>query len=169
MKKHIANLITGLRILLSVILLFCPTLSLSFGIIYLLCGFSDMVDGTIARKTNSVSQFGSKLDTVADFVFMAVSLAKLLPLMDFTMRIWIWVVLIAIIKIINGILGFIQTNKLFPHTVLNKVTGLLMFLLPLTLRSVKPAYSVFTVCVTATVSALCETHCILKLRNRGDE
>ncbi len=29
-----------------------------------------MIDGTIARKTIAVSKFGSKLDTVSDFVFM---------------------------------------------------------------------------------------------------
>ena len=37
-----------------------------------------MIDGTIARKTNSASELGAKMDTVADFVFVAVSLIKLL-------------------------------------------------------------------------------------------
>ena len=31
-----------------------------------------MADGIVARKTNSVSEFGSRLDGVADFVFVAV-------------------------------------------------------------------------------------------------
>ena len=72
MIKHIANILTGCRILGSILLLFFPVFSLAFYIIYLLCGFSDMIDGTIARKTNSASEFGAKLDTVADLVFVAV-------------------------------------------------------------------------------------------------
>ena len=49
MIKHIANLVTGCRILGSV-LLFFPAFSVEFYIIYIFCGFSDMIDGTIARK-----------------------------------------------------------------------------------------------------------------------
>ena len=74
MVKYIANAITSLRIIGSVVLLFFDVSSLPFYITYLLCGFSDMIDGTIARKTNAVTEFGSKLDTVADFVFVAVCL-----------------------------------------------------------------------------------------------
>jgi CDP-diacylglycerol--glycerol-3-phosphate 3-phosphatidyltransferase len=50
MTKHIANIITCCRILSSFLLLFFPAFSLDFYITYLLCGFSDMVDGTIAKK-----------------------------------------------------------------------------------------------------------------------
>ena len=32
------------------------------------CGLTDMIDGTVARKTGSDSKFGARLDTVADFV-----------------------------------------------------------------------------------------------------
>lgn len=38
-----------------------------------------MMDGAVARKTGSVSKFGSKLDSVADFVFIVVCLIKILP------------------------------------------------------------------------------------------
>ena len=69
MKKHIANIITGSRIVFSFPLLFIPLSSAWFYMFYLLCGFSDMIDGTVARKTKSVSEFGARLDTVSDFVF----------------------------------------------------------------------------------------------------
>ena len=78
MTKHIANILTGCRVFGSILLLFFPVFSLEFYITYILCGFSDMIDGTIARKTNSASKFGSQLDTVADLIFTAVSLFKLL-------------------------------------------------------------------------------------------
>lgn len=46
--KHMANIITGCRILGSIILLFFPAFSSWFYILYLLCGFTDMIDGSIA-------------------------------------------------------------------------------------------------------------------------
>ena len=66
-----ANVITGLRILVSAVLVFCPVFSPIFYVLYLIAGLSDMVDGIIARKTNSVSEFGSKFDSIADFIFVA--------------------------------------------------------------------------------------------------
>ena len=80
MKKHIANIITGSRIVFSVPLMFLPLSSTWFYVLYLFCGFTDMIDGTIARKTGTVSEFGARLDTVADFVFLSASLAKFLPM-----------------------------------------------------------------------------------------
>ena len=61
----------------SVLLVFLPTFSPGFYILYLLCGFTDMIDGTVARKTNSASRFGEKLDTAADIVFVAAA-----PILD---------------------------------------------------------------------------------------
>ena len=58
----LANIITGFRVLCSVLLMFVPTFSVRFYIAYFLCGISDMIDGTVARKTNSDSEFGAKFD-----------------------------------------------------------------------------------------------------------
>ena len=98
MMKHLANIITGCRIPGSILLLFFPAFSAEFYIIYLICGFTDMIDGTIARKTDSTSEFGSKLDTAADLVFAAVSLIKLLPAIHIPQWLWFWGIVIAIIK-----------------------------------------------------------------------
>ena len=77
MKKRLANIITGSRILCSIWMLFPPVFSRQFYILYLLCGFTDMIDGTVARKTNSVTAFGSRLDSVADFVFAGAECPRL--------------------------------------------------------------------------------------------
>ena len=69
MKKHIANIITSSRIVLSLPLILIPLTSAWFYVLYLLCGLSDMVDGTVARRTSSASDFGARLDTLSDFVF----------------------------------------------------------------------------------------------------
>ena len=105
MKKQAANFITLNRIFGSILLLFFPVFSLGFYILYLFCGFTDMVDGTIARKTNTESAFGARLDTVADFVFVTVSLIKFLPVLDIPKWLWIWMAVIAIIRIGSMIFG----------------------------------------------------------------
>ena len=157
MKKQIANIVSSCRILLSITLLFCPVFSVCFYGIYLLCGFTDMVDGTIARKTNSVSEFGTRLDTTSDFIFFAVALIKLLPVIHIPKWIWVWIVIIAIIKIFNVILGFIYTKKLISlHTLMNKITGLLLFLIPPALQFIEIKYSFAVVCIVATIAAIQE-------------
>ena len=157
MAKHIANILTGCRIFGSILLLFFPVFSVVFYIIYLFCGLSDMIDGTIARKTNSTSKFGSQLDTIADFVFVVVSFLKLLPAIPVPQWLWIWGGLIAVIKISNIIWGYVSKKQFISlHTVMNKVTGLSLFLLPLTVSFVEVKYSSIVVCSIATFSAIQE-------------
>ena len=94
MKKYIANIITGSRIIFSLPLLFIPLSSAWFYVFYLFCGFTDMIDGTIARKTEAVSKFGARLDTVADFVFMFICSIKMLPLMHIPVWLWVWIIIV---------------------------------------------------------------------------
>ena len=157
MKKNIANIVTGSRIVLSLPLLFIPLTSEWFYVLYLLCGLSDMIDGIVARRTSSASEFGARLDTVSDFVFMSVALIKFLPHFHIPAWLWIWIGIIAMIKLGNAALGFVRTKKLIsPHTVLNKITGLLLFLLPVTISFVDLTYTLPIVCTVATVAAIHE-------------
>ena len=157
MKKHIANIITGSRIVLSLPLLFIPLTSAWFYALYLLCGLSDMIDGTVARKLGSVSDFGAKLDTVSDFVFMTVAVIKFVPHLHISVWLWIWIGIIAMIKLGNVVREFVRTKKLISsHTVLNKVMGLLLFLLPVTISFVDLTYTLPVVCTVATVAAMHE-------------
>lgn len=120
-----------------------------------------MVDGTIARKTNSTSNFGSRFDTVADFIFVTVSLIKILPVIQIPKYLWIWILVIAIIKIVNIMWGVIYKKKLISlHTIMNKITGMLLFLLPLTLHFIEIKYSSVVVCSIATFSAIQEVYYI---------
>ena len=158
-RKQLANIITISRILCSIGLLCCPVFSLGFYVVYLFCGFTDMIDGIVARKTKSVSEFGARLDTVADTVFIAVCLVKILPLMQFPTWLWTWIIITSIIKICNVVWGLISDKKLVSiHTVLNKATGFLLFILPFTFGFIKPIYSFVMVCSLATVSAINETY-----------
>ena len=115
-----ANIITCCRILCSILLLFVPAFSSTFYILYLVAGFTDMIDGPIARKTNTANEFGSRLDTIADMVFAA------------------------------------------EHTVMNKITGFMLFILPFTLPFIDLTYSGGLVCAAAIFAAVQEGHLIRK-------
>ena len=104
MKKQIANIITSCRIICSILILFCPVFSLEFYVVYLLGGFTDMVDGIVARKTETASEFGARLDTVADFIFATVLLIKILSGIEVPVWLRIWIIIIAGIKIANIVL-----------------------------------------------------------------
>ena len=163
LKKQAANILTGCRILGSMLLLFFPVFSAAFYSVYLFCGFTDMIDGTVARKTGSASRFGEKLDTAADIVFAAASLIRFLPHLPIPLWLWIWGGGIAVTRIGNILLGYIFRKQFAAvHTILNKVTGLLLFLLPLTVPMVEFRYSAMAVCAVATVSAIQEGLYIVK-------
>ena len=86
---------------------------------------------------------------------------KILPVMEIPKSIWIWIGVIAMIKIINIISGFVVAKQFVSvHTAANKITGLLMFVLPLTMAVVELRYSALAVCVAATFAAIQEGHFI---------
>ena len=156
-----ANLITSCRILLSLLLLFFPALSPGFYGLYLAAGLSDMLDGFVARRTNSASPLGAKLDSMADIVFLAVCLIKLLPVLALPVWLWVWVGLIALLRLVNVVSGFVRRKKLvLLHTRANKLTGALLFLLPLSLGFLNIAYTAVPLCALASFAAIQEGHFI---------
>ena len=156
-----ANFITVIRIVCSIILLFCPVFSPAFYVLYIIAGVSDMIDGTVARKTGTVSELGSKLDSAADFVFVVVCLIKLIPAIHMPIWLIIWMIVIAVIKVINLIRGYVARKEIVVcHTVMNKVTGLLLFVLPLTISLIDLRYTGAFVSMTATIAAIQEGYLV---------
>lgn len=156
-----ANTITFFRIAASIVLLFCPVFYPAFYVFYIAAGLSDMLDGFAARKTDTVSELGEKLDTIADFVFVAVCLIKLLPVLRIPVWLYGWIGIIALIKVVNIISGFaVQKKFVAVHSVMNKATGALLFLLPLTIPVLPLKYSAIVVCAAATFAAIQEGHFI---------
>ena len=161
MKKQIANIITSCRILGSIGLLLSPVFSACFYGLYIFCGLTDMVDGTIARKTGAVSSFGARLDTVADFLFVIASFVKLVPVIQIPVWIWVWAAVIAVVKLVNLLWGFTQMKQMPSlHTIANKATGLCLFLLPLTMSCVDLRHTAPVACAIATIAAIQEGYYI---------
>ena len=157
-----ANIITSCRVLCSILMLFFQIASIPFYVLYLFCGLSDVLDGIVARKKYTASAFGARLDTFADFIFVVILLIKILSEFDVPIWLWIWIVVIGGIKIVTVIWGFVLTKRLIvEHTLLNKATGVLLFLLPLSLIWIELKYSAIVVCVVATISAIQEGYYII--------
>ena len=165
MIKHLANIVTSSRLLCSIFILFYPPFSSQFYKLYIYCGLSDMVDGTIARLTHSASMLGARLDTVADFSFVMVSLIKLLPEITFPRWVWLWTLIIILIKVVSLILSYILHKRiLVEHTLKNKLTGLILVLFPLSIPWIQLKYSAFIACFIATLTAIEEGNYIRKGR-----
>ena len=99
--------------------------------------------------------------TIADFVFVVVCLIKLLPVLSIPAWLYGWIGIIALIKTVNFVSGFaVQKKFVAVHSVMNKATGALLFLLPLTLPAVPLKYTAIVVCAAATFAAIQEGYFI---------
>ena len=156
-----ANLITLARIALAAALLFCRPFSGSFYAILIAAGLTDVIDGEIARRTKTESDFGSKIDTLADFTLFLACAIDLIPVVSVPVWVYIWAGAVAAIRIANAVSGLVMRKKLiFLHTVMNKVAGCLIFFLPFTLSFLALKYTAPAVCAVATFAAVQEGHFI---------
>lgn len=153
--KNIPNIITIIRIFLSTTFMFIKPYSITFCVIYVLCGISDILDGYIARNTNTTSKVGSILDTLADIAMVAMLSVVLLPTIRFPIRIISWIILILIIRIIGIIIAFYKYHKfVILHTYSNKLTGLALFLAIIFFKCTSSLIVMSLVCIIATLASI---------------
>lgn len=159
--KHLPNIITALRFLGAIYLLFFDVGSVGFWAIYFACGISDMADGYLARKLKCETKTGALLDSMADLCFVVCCCCKLIPVLEFPLWMWIWCGVIAIIKLINQVSALVLFKRcIFLHSMANKATGLLLFFgipLALFMESIVP---VIIIAIIATFAAIQEGHFI---------
>ena len=94
-------------------------------------------------------------------MFVAICLIKLLPVLSIPSWLYGWIGIIALIKVVNIISGFaVQKKFVAVHSVMNKATGALLFLLPLTIPFLSLKYSAIVVCTLATFAAIQEGYLI---------
>ena len=160
-RVNIANAVTCSRLFFAIGLLFFPPFSVGYMTVFLLGGITDIVDGAVARRMGTESLFGSRLDSLADLIFLVLALLTIIPAVNVPMWLWIWVAIIIAIKTINVISGFVLTKMLVvEHSLMNKITGMLLFLLPFALLLIDIEYAAVPVCIMATFAAIQEGHYI---------
>jgi CDP-diacylglycerol--glycerol-3-phosphate 3-phosphatidyltransferase len=161
------NLISCFRIVLSLALLLLVDKPVLFVIVYLLCGFSDIADGYLARRLGAETAFGAKLDSLGDFTFYAVCLFLLITSANIVNHnlIIVSVIVIATIRAVNLIITKVKFNEWsVMHTTGNKFTGFVLFtMLPIYIFvSNIPRGIIIAVCAVAALSATEESFILLK-------
>jgi len=123
-----------------------------------------MIDGPIARKTNTVSDLGSRIDSIADLLFLVCSAIMVFPVISLPIWIWIWVAAIGVLK---SACIIIRSNKIrhleVPHSMMNKMTGFLLFCLPFSINTIGIFITSIIVCTVASVGVLTD---IISLQNQ---
>jgi CDP-diacylglycerol--glycerol-3-phosphate 3-phosphatidyltransferase len=91
------------------------------------------MDGYVARKFNAKSTLGAKLDSIGDFVFYVLLIAYLATQHKETVMPYVaFIIIIFLFRVVNIVFGFIKYKQLIMlHTIANKLTGFLVFLLPI--------------------------------------
>lgn len=157
-----ANVLTGIRVLCGVMLLFFPAFSPTFFLLYLLGGLTDALDGTVARRQGKATDSGAKFDTAADMIFAAAAGIRMIGNIEVPLWLLIWAGLIALLKAVNLLMGLIAYHRFISvHSPLNKICGVIVFSIPL-LMGCDPArqaadYVIAAACVIATAAAIQET------------
>jgi CDP-diacylglycerol--glycerol-3-phosphate 3-phosphatidyltransferase len=99
---------------------------------YILCGITDVLDGYLARKYHLQSELGAKYDSIGDVIFFVV--VGILCLRYLLFPIWMLVILMLVlgIRLLSLTIGYRKYYQLVTfHTYANKVTGLIVFILPM--------------------------------------
>ncbi len=152
---NLANVITSIRILGTILLIPMATLSKEFLFLYTLTGITDVFDGFVARKTHTETELGAKLDSVADLLFYGTMLYKVFPvLLDILPKIIICTIfLIMFLRLALYIFVAIKNHHFMSnHTYLNKLTGFCVFLTPYMMKnpSILTGYGIIACIVAAS-------------------
>ena len=127
--KRIPDLLSMSRIALCLPLLLVDAMTVPFWTLYVIAGLTDILDGFLARRWGVESQFGAKLDSMADFVFVFAVGYKLFPWLKLPATLWMMIGLIALIKFVNATSSYVVKRRIvFLHTKANKLTGFLLFI-----------------------------------------
>ena len=132
-KSVIPNILTSIRLIGALVTIFLPINQAAYYIVYGVAGLTDAFDGMIARKTNSSSQFGSILDSIADWVFYVVMAYKFFLTLWNNLPLVFWILLgVALaIRAVTYTYVYVKFKKFDSiHTYGSKLTGALTFLIP---------------------------------------
>lgn len=127
--KHVANMLTLLRIALSLLILAFLGDRTAACILFVSAGLTDLLDGIIARRTGTVSRLGARLDSAADLVMFGVMIACAVVWAGTALWALVpWLVAVAVIRVGNLVIAALKF-KMFAgiHTWGNKLTGLMIF------------------------------------------
>ena len=149
---NMADTVTTMRIGASSLLLFLSLDTIWFPAVYTFAGLTDVLDGWVARKTGRISEFGAKLDSIADLLFYGILLIRLFPVLYQILPGEIWYAVFALIAVrfASYAAAAVKYHRFASlHTWMNKLTGAAVFLLPYVLFSTASVIYSWAVCIFA--------------------
>ena len=150
-----ASFFTTIRIVGAFVLLLLKPLSASFFAVYFLCCISDILDGYIARKTETTSKFGEIFDSIADFILIVIVFIIFIPLIEWDQWMVYWICIIALMRFLSLGIGFLKYRAFsLLHTYTNKVTGIALICFPILFQIFGKTITTFILCGLASLSAL---------------
>ena len=156
-NKNLPNILSYARIAGTIWLILMKPLTPLFLTIYTITGVTDVLDGAIARKYGTTSEKGAKLDSIADLLFYTLILIRIFPVMWVTLpkKIWIMVGAILLVRFVSYGTAARKYHRFASlHTYLNKVTGLMVFLVPYAIISPAAVPFCWGVCVVAMIGSI---------------
>ena len=154
---NVPNVLTALRLIGALALAFAKPFSPAFYVICTLCGLTDILDGPIARAIGKASDFGARLDSVADLTFYSVMMAKLLPKLNEYLPSGLLISAAAIlgVRLISYAVAAIRYRRFASlHTYLNKLTGAAVFTVPYILPTDAALPITTVICIIAGLGTL---------------
>ncbi len=153
-ETMLADILTLMRVVCGVMILFFPAFSGWFYGLYLWGGFTDAIDGTVARKMNTAGKNGEKLDTAADIIFFGAVIAKIVLSYAFPSWVTAGIIIIAAIKCLSIFMGLFRHRRFIAvHSILNKVTGIILFAIPLIIGCPQAEIILTAVFIIALITA----------------
>ena len=156
MRITVADFFTYLRMVCAVVLLFLTPLSPVFLAVYALSGISDGLDGFLARKLNQATPWGARLDSVADLLLYTTVLVRLIPVLAENLPIWFWYIIgfAVLLRLAAYLLSAIKFHRFASeHTLLNKISSILIFPVPFLLPTGFFVWYAGPVCLVAVLAA----------------
>ena len=157
MKRYIPNMLSIIRIICAVLLILFINYPTVFIFLYVTVGLTDILDGFIARKLKIESEFGARLDSIADFFFYIILVFIIIKLYSSIIITNLKMIVIAIIfiRLLNMLLTKLKYKKIvFVHTLANKISGILLYFLPIVLLFIKNNIIIWIILIITFVAAL---------------
>lgn len=172
MLRQIPNVLSLLRILCTLGLIFVQPLKYGFFILYSLCGLTDVLDGFLARRMNCCSSLGAMLDSIADLSFYSMMILKLFPVLWELLNGWVWLLGVAVVLIrlmAYGVAAWKYRRFASVHTYLNKATGLTVFAIPYFLIIWDANIICILACIVGGLASLEEAVLHLEAKEYGEK
>lgn len=152
--KNLANIISLSRAALALSLFAILNNKIMFIIITIICWMTDVIDGKVARLTNSASDTGSRIDDIADTTLIVVTSIIMIIWLKASILLFIpYAIFLVILKLINMSISKKKYGSVYIiHTYAARFTCFLILLMPIIYLIFSNTLIIYIMLLSATYS-----------------